>query len=227
MRTIIAVSCVGAILSAAPAFGQTASSRFYIGASTAADAGSRGLVPGGAVSSAGGLLGVRISEAWSIEIELDRGFRTTRSTSESVWLSFAPPGSTREEIERLGIRARFDRSQTAGPGFAVNVLWRSREAGRVNVGLFGGVAARAFDSRVVRTTLFVPPEANLPSNHPDRLPSDDTRNMTGGGPTGGLMVFIRLTRDLTLAPELRYTFGIITDDPYRVFRTGVRVMWRF
>jgi hypothetical protein len=51
--------------------------------------------------------------------------------------------------------------------------------------------------------------------------------MNGAGLTGGVMVLIRLTRTITLAPELRYTHGMITDDPYRVFRSGVRMMWGF
>jgi hypothetical protein len=227
MRAIVLATCAALVLSAAPLLGQSSTPRFYFGASTAADAGSRGPIPGGAVPSAGGLVGIRITDAWSVEVELDRGFRTTERTAEAIWISYAPANSTRQEIERLGIRARFDRTQRAGAGFAVNVLWRSREAGRVNVGLFGGITARAFDSRVVRTTLFVPPEASLPPEHPDLQSSDETRNMTGGGYGGGLLILIAVTPTLTVAPELRYTHGLITDDPYRVFRAGVRVMWGF
>lgn len=71
------------------------------------------------------------------------------------------------------------------------------------------------------------PEANLSPDRQDLRPSDSTRHMAGGGLTGGLLVFVRLTPALTVAPELRCTTGIITDDPYRVFRTGVRLMWSF
>ena len=49
--------------------------------------------------------------------------------------------------------------------------------------------------------------------------------MVAGGLTGGFVVLVRLTRQLTVAPEFRVTTGLITDDPYRVFRTGVRVVW--
>ena len=228
MRWIVPVTIAVAIgASPVPLLAQTPSSRFYVGASAAADGGSRGLIPGGAVPSAGAVFGVRISDGWSVEAEVERGFRTTRRTGEAVWVSFAPPNSTRAEIERLGIRARFDRTQTAGPGFAVHAVWRSREPGRVNIGLLAGVSARAYDSRVVRTTVLVPPELSLPPDHPDLRRSDETRTMTGGGLSGGMMVFVALTPALTLAPEMRYTHGLITDDPYRVFRTGVRIMWRF
>jgi hypothetical protein len=224
MRAIVTTAIL--LLTASPLVAQSAS-RMYVGAGAAVDGGSRGRIPGGAVPSASGLVGIRLSDAWSLELEIERGFRTTGRTDEAVFVSFAPPNSSREEIERLGIRARFERTQKAGPGFAAHVMWRSREPGRVNVGVFGGVAARAYDSRVVRTILFVPPEVTLPANHPDLLPSDETRRMTGGGPTGGLVVFVRVSRSLTIAPEVRYTHGLITDDPYRVFRMGVRAMWLF
>ena len=174
--------------------GQTTLPRFYIGASTGLDGGSRGNIPGGAVPSAGGLVGFRITDAWSVEVELERGFRTTGRTDEAVWISFAPPNSTLPEIERLGIRARFDRTQTAGPGFTAQAVWCSREPGRVNVGLFAGVAARAYQSRVVRTTLHVPPEANLSADHPYVQAEDERRTITGGGPSGGLLIFVTHNR---------------------------------
>jgi hypothetical protein len=227
MRCVPLATCLALAIGVAPVWAQDHSRRFYIGASMAADGGSRGPIPGGAVPSAGAVLGIRITDAWSVEAEVERGFRTTGRTDEAVWLSFAPPSSTRAEIERLGIRARFERTQSAGPGFAAHAVWRSREAGRVNVGLLAGISARAYDSRVVRTTLSVPPELNLSPDHPDVRRSDQTRNMTGGGLSGGLVVFVRLTPVLTVAPELRYTHGIITDDRYRVFRAGVRLMWGF
>jgi hypothetical protein len=226
MRTIPA-TCLALVIGVTPAWAQNPLPRFYVGASTAVDGGSRGLIPAGAVPSAGALFGVRITDAWSVEAEVERGFHTTGRTDEAVWLSFAPANSTGAEIERLGIRARFERTQTAGPGFAAHAVWRSRDAGRINVGLLVGVSARAYDSRVVRTTVFVPPELNFSPDHADVRRSDQTRNMTGGGPSGGVVVFVRLTPALTVAPELRYTHGIITDDPYRVFRTGVRLMWSF
>ena len=207
--------------------GQTTLPRFYLGASAAVDGGSRGTIPGGGVPSFGALIGIRITDAWSIEGELEHGLRTTGRTDESVWISFAGRDSTRQDIERLGIVGRFDRSQTAGVGFTAQAVWRSREAGRVNVGLFAGIAARAYESRVVRTTLHVPPEINLPADHPYRQPEDQRRTLTGGGPSGGLLIFVRVTERLTIVPELRYTHGLITDDPYRVFRAGVRVLASF
>jgi hypothetical protein len=221
----IALALGATLLLSATAAAQT--SKLYVGAGVGVDGGTRGEIPGGAVPSASGMLGIHLSDAWSVEIEIERGFRTTGRTQEAVFISFAPPGSPREEIERLGIRGRFERTQKAGPGLAAHVMWRSRQPGRVNIGVFGGVAARAYDSRVLRTTLSVPPEVTLPANHPNLLPLDETRRLTGAGPTGGIVIFINAAPMLTIAPEFRYTHGLITDDPYRVFRTGVRAIWIF
>ena len=106
-------------------------------------------------------------------------------------------------------------------------MWRTREPGRVNVGVFGGVSGRAYDSRVVRTPTFVSPLINLSPTDPALLPANFTRRMNAGGFTGGVIVPVRTTDRLTIAPEFRFTGGFLTDDPYKVFKLGVRAMWAF
>jgi hypothetical protein len=88
------------------------------------------------------------------------------------------------------------------------------------------VSSRIYNSHLVRTTTFVSPLLDLSPNY--RLPDEtSTRRMVAGGLTGGVVIFVRATPHLTIAPELRLTTGLITDDPYRVFRSGVRAMWSF
>ena len=205
-----------------------AQSRIYIAGTTAADAGERGNIPDGAVPSVGAMVGVRLTDAWSVEVELERGFRTTTAGSgESVIVAFPPTTTpTRAEIELYGIRARSDRKQIAGPGWSAHAVWRSREPGRINVGLLAGVSSRMYTSRLVRTTTFVSPLLELPPTY--RLPDEtSSRRMVAGGLTGGLLIFVRVTPQLTVAPEFRLTKGFITDDPYVVFRSGIRAMWSF
>lgn len=205
-----------------------AQSRFYTAVTTAADTGERGNIPGGAVPSVGGMLGVRLTDAWSIEVEVERSFRSTRAGSgESIIVSFPPTTNpTSQEIQLYGIRARDDRTQTAGAGWSALAAWRTREPGRVNFGLLGGVSSRIYTSRLVRTTTFVSPLLDLPPTY--RLPDEDSaRRMVAGGLTGGLAILVRVTPQLTIAPELRLTTGLITDDRYLVFRSGVRAMWSF
>ncbi len=205
-----------------------AQSRFYTAVTTAADTGERGNIPGGAVPSVGGMLGVRLTDAWSIEVEVERSFRSTRAGSgESIIVSFPPTTNpTSQEIQLYGIRARDDRTQTAGAGWSALAAWRTREPGRINFGLLGGVSSRIYTSRLVRTTTFVSPLLDLPPTY--RLPDENSgRRMVAGGLTGGLAILVRVTPQLTIAPELRLTTGLITDDRYLVFRSGVRAMWSF
>lgn len=202
--------------------------RLYVAVTTAADTGERGNIPGGAVPSLGGMIGLRLTDAWSIEVEVERGFRkTTAGSGEAVIVAFPPTRNpTREEIELYGIRARSDRTQIAGVGWSAHAAWRSREPGRINVGLLAGVSSRVYTSRLVRTTTFVSPLLNLSPAY--RLPDENSsRRMVAGGLTGGLAIFVRVTRQLTVAPEFRVTTGLITDDPYKVFRSGIRAMWSF
>ena len=205
--------------------------RFYAAMTTAVDAGDRGNIPGGSVPSVGGLVGIRLTDAWGIELEIERAFRTTHAGSgESVLQVFPPFGPpripTREEIELYGVRTRDDRTQAAGAGWAVHAVWRSRDPGRVNVGLLMGVASRVYETHLVRRTTYVSPLAVLPATY--RLPDEtSSRRMVAGGPSAGLVIFVRVTDALTVAPEVRCDTGLITDDPYRVFRTGVRAMYAF
>jgi hypothetical protein len=205
-----------------------AQSRVYVAATTAVDAGERGSIPGGAVPSVGALAGIVLTDAWSIEVEIERGFRTTTAGSGEAVLVSLPPtrNPTREEIELYGIRTRDERTQNAGAGWAAHALWRSRDPGRLNVGVLAGVSSRVYTTELVRTTTFVSPLLNLPPTY--RLPDErSARRMVAGGLSGGVMVLVRITPQLTLAPEFRATKGLITDDPYAVFRAGLRTIVRF
>lgn len=226
MRTALITCAV--LLGTLAAEAQTMDRRFYLAATTGADGGNRGAIPGGAVPSAGVLFGARISEAWGVEVEIERAFRTTSRSNESVWISYPPmQNPARADIERYGIRARFDRTEEAGAGRSAHAVWRSREPGRVNAALFGGISGRVYDSRVIRTTTFVSPELNLPPTHGSLQNDASSRRMAAGGLSAGVLMLVRVAPAFTIAPELRCTAGLITDDPYRVIRIGVRAMWAF
>jgi hypothetical protein len=81
---------------------------------------------------------------------------------------------------------------------------------------------------VIRTITHIPENAGIPPNDPNVRDADETRTITGGGLTGGVMVPVRLTDALTLAPDVRMTAGLITDEStYKVFSAGARLMWGF
>ncbi len=223
--TVLALALVVAAFAAAEAQGN----RVYLGAATGVNGGSRGPVDVGSVWTAGGVVGIRLSGAWSVEFEGDRGFGTSeRQDGESFWISYAQPGASRDEIDRLAVRARFVRIDNARSGFSAHVVWKSREPGRLNAALYGGVSQRNFDKRVIRTITHVPDDPRIPLNDPNVRDDDSTRTITGGGLTGGVMVLARMTDSLTVAPDFRLTLGLITDDsPYKLLSGGVRLMWAF
>jgi len=225
MRTVI-VAC------AIAAFWPTAATaqvrRFYVSALGGIDAGARGPISGGSLPTMGATAGLRFSEGWSLEAEIERGFRTQERSDEGLWLSRAPSTATREEIERAGVYARFDRSERTGLGWAAVAVWTSRSPGRLNGSLFGGVSSRRFAIRTRRTVTSIGPGVDPSPTNPDLQPGDETRAIVGGGLTGGFRVLMRLTPTLTAGPEIRYTFGLITDDySYSVVRVSGRITWRF
>src|SRR5215204_7679425 len=85
-----------------------AQSRVYLAATTAVDGANRGNIPSGAVPSIGGMVGFRLTDAWNVEVEAERGFRTTDAGSgEAVLVSFPPvPNPSFEQIQAYGIRTR-------------------------------------------------------------------------------------------------------------------------
>lgn len=211
--------------------------RFYAAPTTGVEFGRRGEIPSGAVPTAGGMVGLRIGGGWSIEAELDKGFWSTSRSSESFFVSFPPvafppvqfPGgpTSHEVFERYGVKGRFDRSEEALLGWSVLASWRTRNPGRVNAAFLGGVSARDYVQRVLRTTTFVSPEIDLADNHWAIQPGRERHVVTAGGFTGGVEILVRATERLTIAPEARITRGFADDDPFTGFRTGLRAMWNF
>jgi hypothetical protein len=218
--TVLTVTC------AAPAAAQ--SGRIYAGGVGGIDMGSRGPIAGGSLGTAGAFVGVRLSEGWSVEGEIEHGFRTRERTDEGLWISSAGPGSTREEIERAGVFARFHRTEKAGVGWSVLGVWRTQEPGRLNAALLGGVTSRRFERITERTTTAIAPGSSFSPDDPQIRDNVESIETVGGGLTGGVMVLVRVAPMLTVAPEFRYTVGLITDESmYKVARLGVKVAWGF
>ena len=91
-----------------------------------------------------------------------------------------------------------------------------------------GLSWRTFDTFHSMTVTSVGPGVTYTPGHPNTTGFADTRPLTGGGLTAGVLVPIRVAGGLTVAPEFRLTCGLITDESiYRVAHTGVRVMWGF
>jgi hypothetical protein len=202
----IALCVVGIGLVAAPPLAQ---SRFYAGGIVAAESGTRGGTALGAFPAAGGLLGWRFTDAWSIEVHLDRGFRE---------------GTPHGRLGFFGVDTLQDR---AAGGYAVLATWKSRQRGRVAAAISMGLSERRFRTE---RTVGVDRDVRLPPDDP--LLQNETATTQAAGPTGGFMLPVSLGGGWSVAPELRVAVaftsdGIYGDGVYLRPYSGVRVMWGF
>jgi hypothetical protein len=197
--------------------------RFYGGASLAADSGGRGQVDVGTFPAAGGLVGWRFSDGWSLEFHLDHGFgEGPERVSEG--LLFSQLGGL--DRERTGVFARSTWQDRPSRGFAVLAVWKARLEGRADVAFTMGVSERRFRARHTTTITGVGPDVTYPPDHPNLQDRDESRILAGGGLAGGLLVPVKVAGAVTVAPELRMTLGLISDESaYKQFYAGVRMMW--
>lgn len=161
------------------------------------------------VPVAGGIVGWRFSDAWSMEFHLDRGFAE---------------GEPHGRLGHFGVDTLQDR---ASVGYAVLAIWNSRPFGRVRFAASMGLAERRFETT---RTIGINRPVNLPADDP--LLQDETATTQAAGPTGGVLLPITLGRGWSVAPEVRVGFsfsseGIYGDGLYAPLYSGVRVIWGF
>jgi hypothetical protein len=194
---------------AAVAHPAVAQSQVYVGGTVAADSADRGSMDLQTVPAAGGLVGWRFSDGWSIEFHLDRGFGEGD-----------PHG-------RIGFFGTDTLEDYAREGFAALAIWKSRPLGRVEFGASMGLSERRF--RTTRT-IGIDRQVDLPADDP--LLQNQTGTTRVAGPTAGLLLPIALGAGWSVAPELRVGFhfsseGIYGDGVYAPVYSGVRMMWGF
>lgn len=181
----------------------SAQSMFYGGGIVAADAGRHGSFDLGTFPAAGGFVGWRFLDAWSLEFHFDRGF------GESA---------ERGKIEIFGSSTVADRP---GNGRAVLFVWKSRRQARVGAAVTMGIAMRSFSTDRLSINKIIPDDP-----YPATL-GPATRD-GGGGWTGGVLFPIAFGGRVSLAPEVRVTFGLTGEHGvYAPFYSGVRMMWGF
>ena len=188
------------LLIAGPAAAQ---SRFYAGGAVAADAGSRGTFDLGTYPTAGGLIGLRFHDAWSIELHLDRAFARS---------------AEREEIEIFGRSTVQDR---AGGGYSLFVTWKLRRRSRVGAAVMIGISTRSFSTHRLSIT-------RDPPDDPYPVAPGVAYEDGGAGWSGGVLFPVALGGGWSLAPEVRGTLGLTGEHgTYGQIYTGVRAMWGF
>jgi hypothetical protein len=200
------VPLVSLVLLSDPAAAQ---SGFYGGGTVAADSAERGSLDLRTFPAAGGVVGYRFSDSWSMEFHLDRGFAE---------------GEPHGRLGHFGVDTLQDR---AAQGHAVFAIWKSRAFGRVAFAASMGISERRFRTK---RTIGINRPVNLPPDDP--LLQDETGTTQAGGPTGGFLLPVALGRGWSVAPELRVGLyfssdGIYGDGLYPQLYSGVRVLWGF
>ena len=159
MLRIIVLCVVGTGLAAAPA---SAQSRFYTGGIAAAESGPGGTMALGTFPAAGGLLGWRFTDAWSIEVHLDRGCRgRDAARTPRLFRGRYLAGPCGRRVRRVGHRGNPARAVASRP----RSQWVYRN----------GASRRSGRSASIRTV-------NLPPDDP--LLQNETGTTQAGGPTG-------------------------------------------
>jgi hypothetical protein len=222
----IAVTTIVAALFSTAAFAQT-SKRWYAGGSVSEVRVDAEEVKGGGTASIGAVVGVQLTPTFSIEFEGGLGLGELGRVYSGKFVSFAGPGASREEIERLAVTMQSDTRWKPRGGGSVFAVWRSTGPSRIGAAVFGGLTATAYDVRNTLTVVEIPTgvDATEPDLH--RMMPDSHGSRMRGGLTAGLLVPVRLSRDLSIAPEVRYTYGSFGDEIYTVLRGGARILWRF
>jgi hypothetical protein len=203
----VLASLVLLVLIAAPAAAQ---SRFYFAGTVAGDGGSRGSLDSlGTFPAAGGLVGWRFNDGWSIEVHVDRGFK------DGI------------PHQRLGHFGRDTLQDRAGEGFGVFAIWKSRPVGRVSFAAVMGLSERRFSTE---RTVGIDRPVNLPPD--DVLLQGEEGTTSAAGPTAGFLLPISLGGGWSVAPEVRFSMaftseGIYGDGIYGRWYSGARVMWGF
>lgn len=169
----------------------------------------------------------RVWQDMRIEGEVTMASGESSRSYEGDFISYAGPGATREEFERMAVTVRRTTINKAGLGFATAVAIETRQPGRVNLALRAGVSFRQYEYTDDRTVLRVPEGVTFEQAE-SAMP--DSRGQRGrGGLLFGASVPVRIAGRLHVAPEVRWVWG----GPARIgnnYDEGIvaaRVVWKF
>lgn len=198
----------------------SAQSGLYVGGAVGLEEGIRGNIDLGRVPAAGGMIGWRFHESWSLEFHADRAFG---ESPVYVYERLLYTGLTLTS-EAYGRVVSQDR---AGESFSLLGVWRSRPSGRVRAAVTMGFSERRFRTDETMTISRIGPDVPLPPEHPVLQPRDETTLLRARGLTAGFMVPITLGSGWTVAPEIRLSRGLWQGHISSYALASTRLMWGF
>ena len=179
----------------------------------------------GRAASAGVVGGVWLTRSIAVEVEGSRPAHSFTREYEGFSVSFASPGATREEIERLAVFSRYTRQRTITSTLSVAIVHGTEFTRRWGSRLFAGVVSRRVEDRATTTPLRYPADVDLRQLAAVR-PTDERVSTAVGALTLGGGVAFAATKHLTISPDWRVDVGI-GDQKNNGTRTSVRVSWNF
>jgi hypothetical protein len=214
-----------AVLILTPVIAEGQTERAYVGASLGSHIEDADRVTG--ISPAVSVVtGFRFSSRWGIEAEVSKPTEIFTREYSGVSQSFAGPGASQDERERLGVLESFRTERTVRHTISIGAVYRMAVRGRVHPRLFMGLTNHNVGERSINTILRLPKRVD-----PERLRNVRGSIRTGTRQLGGLSfgagVAVAITPHLSIAPELRYDYGSIGDEINNVLRTSVRAVWSF
>ena len=226
LRVLGIIASASAILCASARDGAAQTrSRFYAGTAIGSYRVSADAVSG--TSAAASVIGGIAVAPWC-DIEVDVALPTSPFTrtygGDTLSMSFAPPGSSREEIERSGIWLRYDHRRDVTASISTVAVFHP-SSGRLQPGFIVGVTNQRLRERTDYTPTRVGPLVD--PSQPYASPHAETASRTEGALTVGANLAIALNRHLSVVPDVRYDYGSIGDEINNALRTSVRVVWRF
>lgn len=216
---------LSSLLFASPVLAQSAG-RFYLGA-LAGPYYSDGDRVTGTLSSVGVTGGVQVLPWLGVEVDVLRpsGLLVREHTGTSI--SFAGPGASRDEIERLAVVTRYVNERRPATVISVGATFRPSEAmHRMTPGLFVGITNHSVRERTVLEHLSLPPGVTLEQVN-RAMPTDQGQNRQLGALTVGGSLAIAVTSHVSIAPDVRFDYGSIGDEINNMLRSSIRVLWRF
>jgi hypothetical protein len=178
----------------------------------------------GAMPVAGLTVSQRILKSMSMEAEITWATGTLRRHYSGEFVSFAPPGSSVEEIERLSPTVRRDLSYAPGWGGAAAMVWRRAVSPRMDVAFRAGLSGRSYVETSTFTILTTPPGVD-----PVRLAQvfvDTRERHSRGGLLFGVDAPVRVTPRFRVVPEVRLVYGPRqVGNAHREWGVSLRGVW--
>jgi len=168
--------------------------------------------------------GAALSDFIDVELDVVLPSQTLTRSHSGPSVSFAPPGSSVAERDRLAVITRFDTARDISTSISGVVIFHPRR-GRVTPGVIVGVVNQHLRDTRTYTPLSIP-EGVDPLN-PAVAAHRESASRNIGGPTFGAQVAVAVSRHLEVVPDIRYDYGSIGDEINNTLRSSIRIRWWF